>query len=197
MSEEKDVQGQAEKEEKGGQGKTSKSNIVLIVIGVIIILALIVIIILLLGGKKEEQVAPQAEIPQPTRAVVQGNILTEDNIEEMFTQTEPQVVAGQYEVKMAREWHFPRGAGISPDAFVENIEANSHDVYFDLFLGEDENHLIYSSPVIPRGASLDSIELSDVPEPGEYNCLMIYHLVDEEQNPVDSLRVMVPIIVGE
>ncbi|MBR3306736.1 MAG: hypothetical protein IKI75_05725 [Lachnospiraceae bacterium] len=195
MSEEKDVQGQAEKEEKGGKEKTSKSNIVLIVIGVIIILALIVVIILLLTRK--EQVAPQAERPQPTRAVVQGNILTEDNIQDMFAETEPQVVVGQYEVKMAREWHFPRGAGISPDAFVENIEANSHDVYFDLFLGEDENHLIYSSPVIPRGASLDSIELSDVPEPGEYNCLMIYHLVDEEQNPVDSLRVMVPIIVGE
>jgi hypothetical protein len=96
---------------------------------------------------------------------------------------------------MTNTWHFATGDAISEDAFVENKEENTNDVYFDVFLADDEENPILQSPVIPRGAELDNISLDTPLGAGTYDCVMVYHLVDEEQNTVSTLRVGITIIV--
>lgn len=152
----------------------------------VIIILLAVVIILLLNGKKEEE---------PRRNVV----ITPDNVEEVVEEmlTQEFVEPGYYSASMTNIWHFKTGDVVSEDAFVENREENTNDIYFDVFLAEDEETPILQSPVIPRGAELNNIALDTPLEAGTYDCVMIYHLIDEEQNTVSTLRVGITIIVEQ
>jgi hypothetical protein len=72
---------------------------------------------------------------------------------------------------------------------VENRENNLTPVYFDVFLEEDESHVLYRSPVIPLGESIESITLDEDLDPGVYACVAEYHLIDEDQNTLSTVRV--------
>lgn len=98
---------------------------------------------------------------------------------------------------MTNTWHFETGDGVSRDAYVQNLPENTNDVYFDLFLAGQETESIYQSPVIPRGSELTEIALDKPLEAGTYDCVLIYHLVDEEQKTISTLRVAVVIVVEE
>ena len=78
---------------------------------------------------------------------------------------------------------------------VENDPKNTNDVYFDIVLAEDEEKVIYKSPVIPRGGHLEEIVLDEALEAGTYDCVVIYHAVDEEQNTLGTVRIALQIIV--
>jgi hypothetical protein len=78
---------------------------------------------------------------------------------------------------------------------VQNRESNTNDVYFDVFIEGDEENAIYESPVIPLGGELQNIALDKELDEGTYDCVMVYHLVDEDQNTVDTLRVTVTIVI--
>ena len=64
-----------------------------------------------------------------------------------------------------------------------------------MFLADDENKPILKSPVLPRGSELNNIALDVQLSAGTYDCVMVYHLVDEEQNTISTLRVGFTIIV--
>lgn len=83
----------------------------------------------------------------------------------------------------------------SYDAVVQNVEKNTNDVYFDIVLESDEDRVLYKSPVIPRGGRLEQIALDEKLETGAYNCVVIFHLVDEEQITISTVRVALKIIV--
>ena len=83
----------------------------------------------------------------------------------------------------------------SYDAVVENVETNTNDVYFDIVLENDEETVLYKSPVIPRGSRLEDIALDEPLEAGTHNCVVIYHLIDEEQNTLSILRIALEIII--
>ena len=132
----------------------------------------------------------------PEEALDRG-VITEDNVDEIIEQmsnAEPAEI-GYYTVTMNTEWHFANGKEASYDAYVENSTKNETPVYFDLFLAEDESEPIYMSPVIPLGKSLDKIKLEKNLDPGTYDCVMVYHLVDDDQNTLSTLRVSVTVIV--
>lgn len=164
--------------------ENKKNNLALILCAVIITLLLIVVIVLLVRGKEE---------PNEKRNVV----VTPDNVEEVIAQMDEQkyVEPGYYSTSMSTEWHFARGDAISEDAVINNLAENTNDVYFDVFLENDESNPIYKSPVIPIGSSLQDIALDKKLDAGTYDCVMIYHLIDEEQNTVSTLRVGFKIIV--
>ena len=105
------------------------------------------------------------------------------------------VEPGYYNVSMTNEWHFSSGDAISEDAYVENVEENTNDVYFELVLADNEEKVLLESPIIPRGSEMKNIALDVVLGQGTYNCVMIYHLVDEEQNTLNLLRVAVTIVI--
>lgn len=162
---------------KGGIGKGA-----LIVVLLIVVVVLIGVIIYITRAKEE---------------VKRNVVVTPDNVEEVIDSmsTEEYTAPGYYETSMTTTWNFEDGEATSEDAYVENVANNSNDVYFDLVLAEDNDHVILSSPVIPRGSSLSDISLDEDLNAGTYDCVMIYHLVDGEQNTVSTLRVGVTVVV--
>ena len=105
------------------------------------------------------------------------------------------VPVGYYSTQMNTTWHFAEGGTTSEDAYVANALENTNDVYFDVFLKSDESQPIYESPVIPRGAELNGVTFEEPLEAGTHECVMVYHLIDEAQNTVSTLRVAFTIIV--
>ena len=155
---------------------------------VIIILLLVVVVVLLFQGKKEKEKEPRRNV-----------VITKDNVDEVVEDMLNQefVEPGFYSASMTNIWHFATGDAVSEDAFVENREENTNDIYFDIFLAEDEETPILQSPVIPRGAELGNIALDTPLEAGTYDCVMVYHLIDDNQDTVSTLRVAITIIVEQ
>lgn len=162
-----------------------KSNKILLAVGAVVIIVLLIIIgVLLAKGSKTEE---------PKRNVV----VTPDNVESVMDDmaTQEYVEPGYYSASMSNVWHFTAGDAVSEDAYVANLAENTNDVYFDVFLADNEDEAILESPVIPRGSQLDNIALDKSLSAGTYDCVMIYHLVDGDQNTVGTLRVGFTIIV--
>ena len=173
-------------------GKGGKGLVIGIVSAGIVIIALIgVIIFLVLTSKKD--VAPAAEQAEEKRNVV----VTPDNIDEVIAKMEESQYTqpGYFEASMTNEWHFANGEAASEDAYVANVVNNTNDVYFDVVLAEDESKVIYESPVIPRGSNLEKIVLDTPLDAGTYDCVLIYHLVDDNQKTISTLRVSITVIV--
>lgn len=153
--------------------------------GIIIVLLIVTVVLLL---KKEGQ-------EETRRNVVVNQENVNDVVDEMLQQE--YVEPGYFSTSMSTTWHFAAGDAVSEDAFVENRVQNTNDVYFDVFLEGDEENPILQSPVIPRGASLDRIALDTPLEAGKHDCVMVYHLIDGDQNTVSTLRIAFTIIVGQ
>lgn len=170
--------------------KEGKSGKIIIVVGVIIIILLTIVIFLLLSGKGEQE-----EEIEEKRNVVVNESNAESIAEQMIEEAQEYVEPGYYTVSMDTDWHFDKGDAISDDAWVDNLAENTNDVYFDVFLEGNEDEAIYQSPVIPRGSYLEQIALDQALEKGSYDCVMVYHLVDEEQETISTLRIAFTITV--
>lgn len=171
---------------KEKERKAKKGGLVIIIAVVIIAVLLGVILYLLLS----RDTAPEEE----RRNVV----ITPENVErvlEEIDQKGEETAPGYYTVTMNTTWRFKTGAEASADAVVENVATNTNDVYFDIVLESDEEKVLYRSPVIPRGGRLEEITLEEDLDAGTYDCVVIYHLIDEEQNTLSTLRVALQIIV--
>lgn len=171
---------------KKGGGKL----IVISVIAVVIIVILIVIIVRLMSSRQQP---PEDESEQ--RSV----LVTSENVEEIIAQ-QPQEPseADRYTVTMTTYWNFENGKSASPDAYVENSTDNSHAVYFDIALDDDEgdSETIYASPILPVGEHIENIQLDKELEDGIYDCVMTYHLVDDDQKTLSTVDVALTINVG-
>jgi hypothetical protein len=181
-------------EGRNSSGSSSGKNYILIAVTALIVIAILVgVIVYLLIGRKEEPVAATGAPEEDKREV----LVTEDNVKEVAEQLEQQeyVPQGYYTVTQNYEWHFPKGDQPSTDAHVENLPENTNDVYFDLFLADNDETPIYQSPVIPLGAVLEDFKLDTKLDPGTYDCVMVYHLVDEKQNTISTVSMTVKVIV--
>ena len=176
-----EVAKESKQNEKGHGARTA------IIIGmVVIIVLLIAVIIVLVAGRNKREVKRNVVVNQQNaEEIAQGLI------------DEPYIEPGYYNTNMSTTWHFATGDAVSDDAYVRNDERNTHDVYFDVYLADDESTPILESPVLPRGASLENISLDKVLDAGTYDCVMVYHLVDDDQNSVASLRVAFTIVVEQ
>lgn len=187
------AEGLKEKEQHGKK----KMGLFLIIGLVAVIVLLVVIIVLLLrdSGKVSEEPENSAVVTseEPKRNVVVTEDTVEDIVDDMYQRE--YIEPGYYSVSMATEWHFATGDAVSEDAYVKNVAENTNDVYFDVFLAENEEEAIYESPVLPRGSELNGIALDTVLSAGTYDCVIVYHLIDEEQNTVSTLRVGFTIII--
>lgn len=177
------------KKEKSSQGEEKKDSnkTMMIIMGAVIAVMAGVIVVLAMRKPAEE---PQEE----TRRNV---VVTQENAEAVAEEmvNREYVPTGYYASKMSTTWHFSSGDAVSEDAYVENSIDNTNDVYFDVFLSSDESTPILESPVIPIGAKMENIALDTVLEAGTYDCVMVYHLVDEDQNTISTLRIGFTIIV--
>ena len=164
-------------EQKKSLGKGGKIAIVVIIAALVVVIAFLVL-------RKETE---------PKRNVV----VTQDNVDEVIANMEESEYTepGYYETSMTYEWTFEDGEAVSEDAYVANVANNTNDIYFDVFLADDEENAIYESPVIPIGSSLENIALDTPLDAGTYDCVLVYHLVDEDQETVSTLRVAITITV--
>ncbi len=171
------------------RGKTKTVGLIILIV---VVLFLIGVIVYLVATRK-----PTEEIPSTQEEAKRNVVVTKDNFEEALGEmsSQPRVPLGYYTVTMNYDWHFASGDAISDNAYIENAATNTNPVYLDLFLAGDESEAIYASPVIPLGASLSEIKLDKELEPGKYDCIAVYHLVDENQNTVDTLRVTVTVSI--
>lgn len=176
--------------EKNTSQKKSSTPIIIGGMGVIIVLLVVLIVVMMNRGGNAEP--PQAEERRNT-------VVTQENVEQVVDEmlTEEPVEPGYYSASMSTTWHFATGDAVSEDAYVENVRENTHDVYFDVFLEEDEENAILKSPVIPRGSEMTNIALDAPLDAGTHNCVMVYHLIDEDQNTISTLRVGLTIIVAQ
>ena len=177
---------------QGGTGRNSTK--VIIVVGSVVLVALVGVIIALVmvvlnRGESERVVYVGEEPLQRTRVVNEGNVG-----EVVSDLREPPTPVGYYEVSMNTNWVFPNGASPSSNAFVENVASNTNDVYFDLQL-RSTGETIYESPLLPLGEQLTNIQLSRDLAPGRYDCVIIYHLVDDTQRTVSTLSMGMTVTV--
>lgn len=170
-----------------GEEKGVNKTVGVVVVLVIIILNLAGVIGWLLLARKPEE--------KEQRNVVMTPDNVQSVIEQMAEQGQEPVPIGYYTVSMSYEWHFETGSKPSSDAYVENVVGNTNAVYLDVFLAGDEGNAIYKSPVIPVGSYLQDIALDTSLDAGTYDCVAVYHLVDDDQNTVSTLRMTVTIIV--
>jgi len=169
---------------QGGGNSRGGTNRVLVVIVVLVLLALVGVIIALVMMLNRPEPEPEPEEP-PQRTVVVHPEGAEQQIEEIINQTP--VEPGYYQVSMTTDWIFPDGTSPATNAFVRNRDTNTNDVYFDILL-RDSREVIYESPIIPLGDYVNNITLDRDLDPGTYNCIMVYHLVDEEQTTLSTLN---------
>lgn len=164
---------------------SNKALIVILVILVVIIAVGIGVIVYLLN-KKEEPVA--------TPATGRGTVITEENLgdADQALQGAP-VEDGFFQTEQTIDWHFD-SKGVTEDAYIANSVNNSRTVYFDLIM-ENSNELIYSSPYIPVGKSLEGFTLDKPLKEGTYDTVMVYHLVDDAENELSTLSVAITIYV--
>lgn len=156
--------------------------------GVIIVLLSAVVVLLL--GRGDGIVGKEPEVPK------RNVVVNQDNAKDMLKEMEEtkHVRPGNYEAKMNSTWHFADGASASSDAYVENVRSNTNDVYFDVMLA-DTGEVILESPIIPIGSYMKDITLDKDLDAGTYDCVLVYHLVDQDQNTVGTLRMAITIII--
>jgi len=176
--------------------KKKSPLLAVLLVGMIVIIALLgVIAFLLLGRGNDAQPAePLRDSVTEERAVV----VNEDNAEEVIEAIveEPAIPMGYYEVSMNFSWTFPDGASPSDNAYVENRVSNTSDVYFDVLLAEDESVVLFESPILPRGTHINEVTLNQDLDAGTYPCVVVYHLVDDQQRTTSTLRMNLEIIVN-
>ena len=177
------------KDKKGKEGK--KKVVILTIIVTMVIATLVGIIIYLLGKKGKTD-----ETTEETRRNV---VVTPDNVDEVVRQmqdsSQNRMNQGYYTITQSSTWHFESGRSISKDAYVENVTENTNAVYFDVIMAEDSEHKILESPVIPIGSHLENIALDEELSKGSYDCVIVYHLIDDDQNTISTVSVTVTVIV--
>lgn len=177
-----------EKQDKGLINSTKKYekkktpvSLIVAIIAVILVLILVAILLYILTRKEVE--------PE-----IQGKatIVTEENAQDIIQSGNEQNTDASYTVTMTNEWSFENSEASAEDFYVKNTENNSRTVYFDLQL-RDTGKVIYSSPYIPVGEAMDTFTLDEKLEAGDYNVIMVYHLVDDAKTELTTVAVAVVI----
>lgn len=182
--------------QSGGTAKEKKKGTGLLVFFLVLIIAALAVTVVVLFNKNKENASDVATISEP--AEKRNVVVNKENIDEIIENLdeEDKTPIGSYEVTMNTTWNFANGSTASKNAYVENDETNTHDVYFDVFLSETGEN-IYKSPVLPIGTYLKDIKLDKELQKGVYDCIVTYSLVDEEQNVLSTVSVGTTINIEE
>lgn len=149
----------------------------------ILSIALIVCIVLLFWKSKDKG-------NELDRGFV-DNTNTDTVMEEMGNK----VAEGMFECNMTASWVFDDGKSESQNAYVANVKSNLHTLYFDVY-DTSTNELLYSSPMLPVGTDIRNIKLEKELQKGEYDAVVMYTLVDENNKEVSTVGFNITISVN-
>ncbi len=202
MTEDQDVnieKKEPEEVKEAPKKEEKKKNIILIVIVLLVIAALIGVIIILLNRK------PEVQVIDNTQDTERPALIDETNVREFLdsaTQEDPApaaaVDATTYTVTMNTGWQFENGDAYCSNAYIANLEnENTTPVYFDVVMAENEEDVLFQSPVLPLGAVMtgDQIKLARHLDAGVYEAVCIYHLIDDAQNTLSTVRVKLTLTI--
>lgn len=168
--------------------KSRKGGTRLVVIGIVVVIAILIGVIAVLVNKLNNT----TKVEQQEKK----SVITAENIEEVLEDMEdlPDYIPKNYTVKQSSDWVFPDGSSESTNAYVENSTDNETPMYFDLQV-DKTGDIVYSSPVLELGAKIQNFKLDKPLEKGTYECTIIYHLIDDDQNELTHVNVGVNIKV--
>lgn len=169
----------SEKLATSSDGHKKSKNLLPVVSGIVVILVAVACLITL-----TQQAPDTAE---------RNVVVTPSNVEEVVSDLQASK-PGYYEVTMNSTWYFENGSAASSNAYVENSTANSNDVYFDI-VHSDTDEMIFSSPTIPVGSHLENITLDKALDVGTHDCVLTYHLLDENGKNLSHLNINLTIVI--
>lgn len=169
---------------EGEKRKKISPAVIIAIAAIIVILVLIAVIVCMAMSNKEES--------KPEVSGGRATIVTQDNVQEIIQSLNTPNTDATYTVTMTNEWVFENGTAAAENFYVKNTENNSRTVYFDLQLA-DTGEKIYSSPYIPVGEEMRTMTLDKDLDAGDYNVVMVYHLVDD--NHVELTTVSVQVVI--
>lgn len=119
----------------------------------------------------------------------------ESNTETVMEEMGEKVAEGMFECNMTTSWVFEDGKSESPNAYIANVESNLHTFYFDVY-DTSTDELLYSSPMLPVGTEIRNIKLDKELQKGEYEAVVMYTLVDEDEEEVSTVGFNITISVN-
>ena len=156
---------------------------VTIVAFAVLCIALVVCVVLLLTRSKEES------------KELDRDFVDQPNTDTVMEDIGDKVAEGMFECSMTTSWVFEDGKSESPNAYVANVENNLHTIYFDVY-NSATDELLYSSPMLPVGTEIKNIKLDKELQKGEYDAVVMYTLVNEENEEVSSVGFNITISVN-
>lgn len=141
----------------------------------IVIAAAVMLMLAVIGamGAVIYRLANKEEAPRE-RAVSSGLIVDENDIDQ-------KAANARFTTDMNMIWTFESGSRISYNAVIGNSSANLYECYFEVYLDDEDQTLLYSSPVLPVGKRLDVLRLDKGLSDGVYDAICTYHLLDDEE----------------
>lgn len=123
-----------------------------------------------------------------------ATFVSEKNVDEVKELLEEEVEDAYYTASMNIDWNFYDGKSVSTNAYVENAKENNRTVYFDVNLNST-GELVYSSPYLPVGETLEGFALDKELPAGDYPAVLTYYLVDDNHEVITTVAVAITIHV--
>jgi len=161
-------------------------NQVILILGIVAIIAIAVVAAVVLTRPKPSDNSPDniTDINSGYKPI--GNLIVdEDNLAEIEREVSERVAKGRFETHMNTTWTFPDGKSASTDAVMGNSVNNNYPFWFEIVLPGTEEP-IFTSSLLPVGSQLAEIKLDTPLEQGEYQATIYVHMVDENNEPVES-----------
>lgn len=140
----------------------------MVIVMIIILLAVIgglIRVIYTLMNQDEETKTPERNVSEGL--IVDGNF-------------DQKAANARFTTDMNMVWTFPSGSEISNNAQIGNSASNLYECYFEVYLDDEEQTLLYSSPVLPVGKRLGQLKLDQALPDGTYDAVCTYHILDDK-----------------
>jgi hypothetical protein len=160
------------------------------ILGIVVIVAAAVVTAFVLTRQNPENtlaISDNGAIP----------LIDESNVAEIQSEIEEKVAKGMFRTYMNTTWRFPDGTSASTNAVMGNSGANVYPFWFDVAL-RDTGETVFSSSLLPVGTTIKQIVLSKELDKGEYAATVRIHMVDENNEPVDTNTAFnITLVVGK
>ena len=142
-------------------------------------------------------ITEQLPAPPSQRPIIggRGTLLTPENSSKMKEQFDGPLQDAHYTFSMTTEWEFDTWQTPSRNASVDNLERNTRTVYFDVIL-RDTEEVVYTSPYILLGGTLDNFALDKELPAGEHDAIATFFLVDDDFEYVTDVQITVKLIIN-
>lgn len=163
--------------------KNNKALIIVIIVAAVLIIAGLVTVIVLLLGKEE---AAPVDNDKPTVGLInyeQGVIGVDvENFQEEFDRAVREMQESS--IGLVFNNYATSDDGVSFKCYIGNAEANTKDMYFNIYKDTSFSEQILLTGLIPPGSGIDTFESEIDLEPGTYEAVLVLTQVDDDHSTI-------------